>query len=380
MGAMTRTWAWQLPVHRPPLVASVAARAKPSQLIDLVRSPAPANDTSAAPKCIFCDNPGGTVEYVWPEWLCRFLTEWSDGWNQERGFDVAVIERLRSEVGLRADGICDVCSRGWMQRLDEKVSPFLKSMIAGEPTPLPPARQKLLARWAAKTAAVMERVSDSPIRTPRFGCEHLRRIGVHPGTQVLIGRYHGDEQVFTHERDLFSRTIEGATHYLSQSTFVMGNLLIQVFTDPWRDSAPELGDDAPHHLVALLPARDQTVNWPPELSIDDADYDLVRHGPSTTPRDVDPGIPDDAHEELDHRDFGVASVDLLAGEASWNDRLNRYVEQQGPLHALRLRSRSESPWPAEEEARWADHRTRRDRAARVGERELEQEEREERDP
>ena len=179
---------------------------------------------------------GGTVAYVWPEWLCRFLTEWSDGWNRERGFDVGVIERLRREVGLGVDCICDVCSRGWMQRLDEKVSPFLKSMIAGEPTPLPPARQKLLARWAAKTAAVMERVSDRPIRTPRFGCEHLRRIGVHPGTQVLVGRYHGDLQVFTHERDLFSRTIEGETHYLSQSTFVMGNLLIQVFTDPWRDS------------------------------------------------------------------------------------------------------------------------------------------------
>jgi hypothetical protein len=321
-------------------------------LIDLVRSPAQGNDVCAAPRCIFCDNPGGTVEYVWPEWLCRFLTEWSDGWNEERGFDVAVIERLRREVGLEVDGVCDACSRGWMQHLDEKVSPFLKSMIAGDSTPLSPARQTLLARWAAKTAAVMERVGDSPIRTPRFGCEHLRRVGVHPGTQVLVGKYHGDLQVFTHERDLFSRTINGARHYLSQSTFVMGNVLIQVFADPWRNSAPELADDVPQQLVALLPARDQTVNWPPEFSIDDADYDLVRQGPSVTPCDIGPGTPDDAHDDFDHRDFGVASIDLLAGDADdgpararWKDRLSRYVEQQGPLDALRLRSPSEPPWP-----------------------------------
>jgi hypothetical protein len=215
-----------------------------------------------------------------------------------------------------------------MQHLDEKVTPFLKSMIAGDSTPLSPARQTLLARWAATTAAVMERACDSTIRTPRFACEHLRRTGVHPGTQVLVGRYHGDLQVFTHERDLFSRTINGARHYLSQSTFVMGNVLIQVFADPWRSSAPELADDAPHQLVALLPGRDQTVNWPPEFSIDDADYDLVRHGPPLTPRDLDPGTPDDAHDDFDHRDFGVASVDLLAADA------------------LRLRSPSEPPRPA----------------------------------
>jgi hypothetical protein len=368
-GAVTRAWAWQLPVHRPAAVASVAASPRPSQLIDLVYSATPGNGADAAPTCIFCDNPGGTVEYAWPEWLCRFLTEWSDGWNEQRGFDVAVIERLRCEVGLEIDGVCAGCSRGWMQRLDDKVSPFLKSMIAGDPTPLSPARQTLLARWAAKTAAVMERGCDSPIRTPRFGCEHVRRVGVHPGTQVLIGRYDGDLQVFTHERDLFTRTINGARHYLSQSTFVMGHVLIQVFADPYRNSVPELADDAGDQLFALVPARDQTLNWPPEFSIDDADYDLVRHGPSSAPPDVDADTADDADDvdeaeppddvfaevgaECRHRDFGVASVDLLAGDADeglararWKDQLGRYVQQQGPLDALRLRPSSEKPWPA----------------------------------
>jgi len=171
----------------------------------------------------------------------------------------------------------------------------------------------------------MERVSDSPIRTPRFGCEHLRRIGVHPGTQVLVGRYHGDSQVFTYERDLFSRTIDGATHYLSQSTFVMGNLLIQV--SPIRGEAAHPSSATTRRIVSShsFRTRDETVSWPPELSIDDADYDLVRHGPTPTPtpRDLDPGPPAPTRDEFDRRDFGDASVDFFAGDADEGPRALR---------------------------------------------------------
>ena len=45
--------------------------------------------------------------------------------------------------------------------------------------------------------------------------------------------------------------------------------------------------------------------------------------------------------------------ELLAGDeddsvalARWKDRLSRYVDRQGSLDALRLRSPSEPPWPA----------------------------------
>jgi hypothetical protein len=152
-------------------------------------------------------------------------------------------------------------------------------MIVGDPTPLPQVRRRLLARWAAKTAAVMECADESPIRTPRFATEYLRRIGVHPGTQVLVGRYDGEQQILSHERDLFSRLIAGKKQYLSQSSFVIGKALIQVFSDPWRESTPELADDAAQSLIALVPSHARTADWPPPVAIDDAGYDIVRHGP-----------------------------------------------------------------------------------------------------
>lgn len=54
----------------------------------------------------------------------------------------------------------------------------------------------------------------------------------------------------------------------------------------------------------------------------------------------------------DHN-LDVEIADLFADEqddslafARWKDRLNPYVESQGSLDALRLRSPSEPPWPA----------------------------------
>ena len=72
-----------------------------------------------------------------------------------------------------------------------------------------------------------------------------------------------------------------------------------------------------------------------------------------TPRDVDPGTPDDAHDELDHRDLGVASIDLLAGDA---DEGSARRELERPAESIRGATgtapcapaplASEPPWPA----------------------------------
>jgi hypothetical protein len=56
---------------------------------------------------------------------------------------------------------------------------------------------------------------------------------------------------------------------------------------------------------------------------------------------------------VEDRDLDDDIADLLAGDedgslalARWKDRLSQYVDRQGALDALRLRSPSEPPWPA----------------------------------
>jgi hypothetical protein len=243
------------------------------------------NGHPPGPTCIFCDRPSGQVTYAWPDWVCRAIAE-----HQEFGrtdgpgpdIDLVLVERAEIEADKTIVRLCDTCAQGWIQRLEDSVSPFMTSMIAGVPTPLPPARRKLLARWAAKTAIVLESASDTAQPTPRVAREHLRRTGLHPGTQVLVGRYEGHRQILSAERDLSVRTVDHEPRHLSLTSLVMGEVLIQVFADPWRDTPPELTDHAMQPFIALIGRRGQTIGWPPDLPVDDDRYDLVRLGSRPT--------------------------------------------------------------------------------------------------
>ena len=279
--AVTESGGWR-PVHsRAPSEPARADTATPTT--DGVESalvePA-TNGHAPVPTCIFCDRPSGTVTYAWPDWLCRFLAERQDHWcaGTEHGIDLVMIERAENEADKTSARVCDICRQGWIQRLEDNVRPFLTSMIEGEETPLPPARRKLLARWAAKTAMVLETADDPTLATPRFATGHVRRTGVHPGTQVLVGRYAGERQLLSAERDVSVRTVGAEARHLSQTSLVMGNVLIQVFADPWRDAPPELTENAVQPFIALIGANRRGVKWPPATSVDDSLYDVMRLG------------------------------------------------------------------------------------------------------
>jgi hypothetical protein len=158
------------------------------------------------------------------------------------------------------------------------VSPFLKPMILGEPTPLPSARRKLLARWAAKTAVVMEGTFPEAVRTPRVVAEYLRMTGVPGGTQVLVGRYDGGSQILNRARVLFRKT-DAEDHFRSFTTLIIGKLAVQVLADPWSDGVPDVPEKVQRRFVPLVSTVAGKVDWPPELSIGDSFFDNVRHGP-----------------------------------------------------------------------------------------------------
>ena len=254
---------------------------------------APDEKSRAAPTCIFCDRPSGSAEFAWPEWVCRFLIERQEVHRLEQtasDSDLAILDRMEREVDTAVTRVCETCREGWVRRLDDDVKPFLKPMLAGEPTRLPPAHQWLLARWAAKTAVVLECSLDTPVRTPRATCEHLRNVGVHPGTQVLVGHYDGASQVLTYERDLFSRTIDGDQRFFPQATLVIGCVFIQVFDGPWRSGLPDVIRPTSQPLIPLVGGPGDDIAWPPSSSIDDSRYELARFGVLTGGAAWSPGV------------------------------------------------------------------------------------------
>jgi len=185
---------------------------------------------------------------------------------------------MEREVDTTVTRVCDVCQNGWMQRLDDDVMPFLEPMISGQPITLGHEQQWLLARWSAKTAMVLECTLDTPIRTARIACEHVRSVGPHPGTQVLVGSYAGHAQVLTYERDLFSRTVDGEQRYFPQASLVIGHVIIQVFAGPWRTGTTDFMRPVSAPLVPLVGGSGEQIAWPPHPSIDDPRYELARFG------------------------------------------------------------------------------------------------------
>lgn len=240
----------------------------------------------AEPTCIFCDRPAGTPGYAWPDWLCDFLTEHQSDWDLDRaepGSGLQIIDQVATEIDQTITCVCDKCNEGWIARLEEAVSAFVKPMILGETTPLPAAHRRLLARWAAKNAIVMEHTFGGSLHTPHFASEQLRKPTAHAGTQVLIGTYDGKQQLLNRARVLF-RKDTGDDHYVTYTTMIAGKLLVQVLADPWSETPPAVPASAARRFVPLVGNKSRKVEWPPELASGDAFFEAVRRGPNVESR------------------------------------------------------------------------------------------------
>jgi hypothetical protein len=240
-------------------------------------------------QCVFCENStvGAPPEHAWPDWICRFLTDDRGDWySQVRDLDKpsVAVEHAGREIDLTVSTVCERCNHGWMRRLETKVAPFLKPMIVGIQTTLTFKQQMLLARWSAKTAIVHESTySSTKRRTPRFSSAYLRSRGTPRGTQVVLGRYEGTS-ILDHTR-ASTPDVDGELHF-SYTTLLIGQVFIQVFADPRRDSKPALTQTAANEFIALFRPNETTADivWPPPGIVDDTLYGVISGGPNTETR------------------------------------------------------------------------------------------------
>ena len=200
---------------------------------------------AAVPTCIFCDRPAGTrLAYAWPDWLCRFLVERHGRWcptHGERGIDLVTLGAHGARGRQDRRRVCDTCREGWIQRLEDNVSPFL--------TVDDRRRADTTTGRASKASGAVGRqdrdghgvAADPELRTPRFASEHLRKIGVHPGTQVLVGRLRRRRARSSPPSATCSaRIVDGETRYLSQTSLVIGRRRFSRCSPTRGTTPPEL--------------------------------------------------------------------------------------------------------------------------------------------
>jgi len=197
--------------------------------------------------------------------------------------------------------VCGTCNNGWMHDLENTNISILGSLMRDIALPIDTLQQYSIARWATKTAMVMEAVTRQ-----RRKCfynqeerEQLRATSDLPvDTFVWLARYAGNlHLVFTGTDVWDNEPNRPETLHGYVNTIGFGYLVIQVLSfhlPPNRQPASIAPHPAPWDkiLVPVWPVR-RTVYWPADITLSDTGRiglgDLVsRWSFGATPLDKSP--------------------------------------------------------------------------------------------
>jgi hypothetical protein len=199
--------------------------------------------------CIFCKDRADSVEHLWPEWVLKLLPPKTISGFIGRHKDL----KFGREFTVRC--VCEKrCNNGWMSELETASKPILGAMIADKSIFLDSPQQWTIAAWAVKTAMVLD-AALRPISGRSFTfyseteCQNLRESRAIPArTTIWLGRFLGSGLGAWSSELLATFPDDSEKYPMRASTFVMGNLAIQVLSA----RAPAKYD---HAAVRINPAQ-----------------------------------------------------------------------------------------------------------------------------
>jgi hypothetical protein len=220
------------------------------------------------PTCIFCDNPSGNREHVWP----RCILERKD----LGAFRLKIAggpEKILNNVELTVKTVCQTCNNGWMSALEAEVMPILTEMFDDKAVSLNQEQQQIIARWLMKTAMVYDSLKgrNAPnIFYRKDECVAFRQSSQIPmPTMMWIGRFdevHRDMSGLEFSREVDGDRLTGNVMTLTNEHFVAQVLSLHV--PPTTNAATHIGLEQKQGewdlaLTQIWPPDQTTVNWPP---------------------------------------------------------------------------------------------------------------------
>jgi hypothetical protein len=219
--------------------------------------------------CIFCGDRVSTAEDAWPLWLMeRFLVS-----DKARTYGEIGARRLDAWVApkprLRLKKLCKDCNNGWMSKLESLAKPIFESILEEQLSTIDPPAQIILARWATKTAMVLEAIDSN--RTWFYNETERRRMRetqtIPERTSVWIAKCVDSPNIYSAAKDLWSSPNKTGVHAFV-TTMAFGFLALQVVgTD--RAVLTYGVSDGPwdQTLIRVWPANQGTVSWPPKYGL-----------------------------------------------------------------------------------------------------------------
>jgi hypothetical protein len=135
-------------------------------------------------KCMFCTrvlNPSQlalptsqTQEHVFARWIRDAVINNRMTMYEARQNQATTQLRQVPLSNLVNSNVCKECNNGWMEKLESAVDPQVQRLIAGtDIAALLPQDIELLARWTAKTVAVLSFVTPQQQFVPEKACQSL---------------------------------------------------------------------------------------------------------------------------------------------------------------------------------------------------------------
>jgi hypothetical protein len=226
--------------------------------------------------CIFCHKKASTREDAWPLWLMkRFPTSSTSRMDAERGGQKLGSWRM-AKPKLPLKWLCATCNNGWMSRLENEAKPVLEFMFDDKLKDIDASSQSTLARWAVKTAMVLECIN--PDRTWFYSVDERQLMratqSLPPRTSVWIGKCINQPNIYSAAKDLRTTPDDGGIHAYS-TTMAFGSLAFQIVSLKTPATIPEnvtLTYDVTEGpwgqtLLQVWPITQESVGWPPHYGL-----------------------------------------------------------------------------------------------------------------
>lgn len=235
-----------------------------------------------ARRCVFCGERRLSVEDALPLWISRLLLAPSDR------VAVRVFERVGNELpaprffrdskqaDVRVKQVCSPCNNGWMSRLEDAVQPWLTPMLLGEPVELSAEVQRLVARWAVKTATMFHYNYPSRAAIPAARLKHLRTDDNPPvDAHVWLAASDGKIQPAEYMIGSMDLKTSGLPDTDGEAfTLCVGQLAIQVFTVTLTEHPRTMRFRTDDRILQIWPNDGSTIHWPPP-SFDDSQLEAL---------------------------------------------------------------------------------------------------------
>jgi hypothetical protein len=221
--------------------------------------------------CIFCGEPAKSVEDAWPQWLIRLF--------EDHTREKIVIGHMKADLSLRPTNrikirhtVCERrCNNGWMSRLESEAKPIMTPLVIDQTgATLTSTSQLVLARWAVKTAMILDHFNPSSFFTSQ-DTTHIFQHQTPPASILAVWMGRCSEFIGFSDGKLLrgeTRRGEPATGYVA--TMVFGHLVLQfvaihtntkVIAPIHRRTLD--AKNGPWQVAQLWPSDLRPITWPP---------------------------------------------------------------------------------------------------------------------